>query len=197
VIVTTPAYAAADLVREIDPTLAAMLAQIEYSSTATISMAYPDSAVVRPLDGTGYIVPETLRRPIIACTWSSAKLEGRAPDGHSLFRLFVGGARGAPAVAAPDEELLSLARAEMSEVMGITAEPELQRVTRFKRSMPQYHVGHLDRIREIQARASATPLFYLAGGAYGGLGIPDSVHSGELAAQTAARDLADRGAGVR
>jgi oxygen-dependent protoporphyrinogen oxidase len=197
VIVTTPAYAAAEIVREMDSTLSSMLDQIEYSSTATISLAYPDAAVQRPLNGTGYVVPETRRRPIIACTWSSAKLEGRAPRGHSLFRLFIGGARGAAVVSAPDDELLLLVRAEMREVMGIAAEPELQRITRFKRSMPQYHVGHLDQVRDIQSRASITPLLYLAGGAYGGVGIPDSVHSGELAAQAAARDLAGRGTRVR
>jgi protoporphyrinogen oxidase len=197
VILATPTFVAADLIRETDPMLASMLAQIEYSSTATISLAYPDAAIQRPLNGTGYVVPETMRRPIIACTWSSAKLEGRAPRGHSLFRLFLGGARGESAIAAPDEELFALARAEMSEVMGITAEPELQRITRFKRSMPQYHVGHLDRVRDIQSRASNTPRLYLAGGAYGGVGIPDSVHSGELVARAALRDLGGRAAQVR
>ncbi|MGH7670285.1 MAG: protoporphyrinogen oxidase, partial [Gemmatimonadaceae bacterium] len=182
VIMAAPAYQAAAFVRSVDEQLASALRGIEYVSTVTISVAYPESAVPRPLDATGYVVPRIQQRPVLACTWVSSKFEGRSPAGHSLFRLFVGGAGRGSFVERSDDELLDVVRGEMGEVMGITTDPELMRVNRHDRAMPQYHVGHLDRVAAIRAQVGRTPGLALAGAAYGGVGIPDCVTSGVRAA---------------
>jgi len=188
VIITTPAYSAAALVNDIDAVLSSRLSAIEYNSTATVSLAYALSAVGRPLDATGYVVQRALGRPVVACTWVSAKFAGRAPENRALFRLFLGDS----VASSPGAKLLDLAKAEMREVMRVTADPVFKRVDRFKRAMPQYHVGHLDRVLEIDKRVKAIPFLYLAGAAYRGVGVPDCVKSAEHAATAAARDLMKR-----
>ena len=189
VVVATPAFAAAALLADLDRALAGHLATIEYSSTVTITLSYPCDAVPRPLDATGYVVPRIERRPVLACTWSSAKFSGRAPAGTALFRLFLGGIGRRDFVARDDRDLMDIARAEMRDVMGITAEPALARIDRHARAMPQYTVGHRDRIARILAAAAHHRGLALAGAIYTGLGIPDCIASGVFAARQALASL--------
>ena len=189
VIVATPAFAAAEMLRGLDASLADLLAGIGYASTVTMSLAYPRAAVPRALDATGYIVPRALGRPVLACTWASAKFTGRAPGDRVLFRLFIGGAGRGAFVDADDAELRAVARAEMREIMGITMEPVLERMHRLPRAMPQYDVGHLDRVGRIDSALARVPGLALAGAAYRGVGIPDCVRSGERAAEDIFREL--------
>lgn len=192
VILAAPAYHAAAFIRPVDEQLASALRGIEYASTVTISVAYPESAVPRALDATGYVVPRIQQRSVLACTWVSSKFEGRSPAGHALFRLFVGGAGRGSFVERSDDELLDVVRREMREIMGITADPELMRVYRHDRAMPQYHVGHLDRVAGIRAQVARTPGLALAGAGYGGVGIPDCVMSGVRAADDVLKLLGRR-----
>lgn len=189
VVIATPAFVAADMLRSTDGELAELLSEIEYASTVTISLAYPMRDVPRPLDATGYIVPRIYGRPVLACTWASSKFTGRAPDDHALFRLFLGGATRGSYVDHSDDDLTTIARDEMRGVMGIDALPELVRINRFPRAMPQYNVGHLSRIAKIEAREASIPGLALAGAAYRGVGIPDCVRSGERAADAVLRHL--------
>jgi protoporphyrinogen/coproporphyrinogen III oxidase len=192
VLIAAPAFAASRLLEGIGPALSQRLAEIEYESTVTVSLAFGSARVPRALDATGYVVPRDLGRPVLACTWASAKFEHRAPQGYSLFRVFLGGAKRRIPEHASDEDLRELATREMHDVMGIRSTPVLCRVDRFDRAMPQYHVGHLDRVATIQSLAAGIPGLYLAGAAYGGVGIPDCVSSGERAAAAAWRYIADR-----
>lgn len=192
VILATPAYVASRLLRPVDDDLSARLADIDYESTVTVSLAYPRDAVPRALDATGYVVPRRAHRPVLACTWTSAKFEGRAPHDRALFRVFLGGAQRQTSVDAPEHELRDLALAEMRDVMGIRATPLICRINRFERAMPQYHVGHLERVREIESLAGRVFGLYLAGAAYGGVGIPDCARSGERAAAAALGAITQR-----
>ena len=192
VLIAAPAFAASRLLEQLDASLSQRLAEIEYESTATVSLAFGSARVPRPLDATGYVVPRHLGRPVLACTWASAKFEHRAPQGYSLFRVFLGGAKRPIPDQASDEDLRELAIREMRDVMDIRSTPVLCRVDRFDRAMPQYHVGHLDRVATIQSLAAEIPGLHLAGAAYGGVGIPDCVSSGERAAAAAWRYIADR-----
>jgi oxygen-dependent protoporphyrinogen oxidase len=187
VVVATPAHVASDVLEPLLPELASLLGEIEYESTATVTLAFGGAAVPRALDATGYVVPRKLGRAVLACTWASAKFDGRAPRGYALFRVFLGGAKRPLPANASDDDLRGIAMQEMHEVMGITSAPVLCRVHRFDRAMPQYHVGHLDRVAAIESLAARVPGLYLAGAAYGGIGIPDCVGSGERAAAAAAR----------
>jgi protoporphyrinogen/coproporphyrinogen III oxidase len=182
VIVATPAPVAASLLAPLDPALGADLAAIELGSTATVTLAYRATDVPRPLDATGYVVPRIEGRPVLACTWVSSKFAGRAPAGTVLLRLFFGGARRPELVEQDDDARVALARAEVREVLGAVAEPTLVRVVRWRRAMPQYHVGHVARVERIERRVAALPWLALAGNAYRGVGIPDCIRSGELAA---------------
>ncbi len=187
VILATPGYVTAGLVAGLDPDLAAALRGIPYASTATVSAAYPLSDIPRPLDGYGYIIPGAEGRPILACTWTSTKFPHRAPQGYGLIRAFVG--RAGQALEASDEELLAMARAELRDVLGITAAPLLWRAFRWPAAMPQYTLGHPQRLATIERRLAVQPGLFLAGAAYRGIGIPDCIASGEAAAEGAAQFL--------
>jgi protoporphyrinogen/coproporphyrinogen III oxidase len=189
IIVATEAHAAARLTRYLDPALATLLEEIAYASAATVSLGYRREDVPHPLDGFGFIVPRIERKALLAATFSSVKYPGRAPAGHVLVRGFLGGALGASTLAADDDALLTVARREFTEMLGITAEPVLSRLHRWPASMPQYRVGHLSRIETIEHALAGLPGLTLAGAAYRGVGIADCVRSGETAAE---RALADR-----
>jgi oxygen-dependent protoporphyrinogen oxidase len=182
VILATPAFVSADLLEAIDAELATTLRSIPYVSTATISVAYPVAAIPRPLDGYGYIVPRLEGRPILACTWTSTKFPNRAPAGYALIRAFIGRAGQPDPLQLSDQELLAVAREELRAVLGVTAAPVLHRIYRWPGAMPQYTLGHLDRLATIDRRLSAHPGLFLAGAAYRGVGIPDCIQSGEAAA---------------
>ncbi len=189
VIVATPAYVAAELVRELDAALATNLDAIPYASSATVTFGYARSDVPHPLDGFGFVVPAIEGRRLIACSFSSVKYEGRAPAGSVLLRVFCGGELAVHMTHHTDAELVDAARDELRDLLGITAPPRLVRVHRHARAMPQYHVGHLARLDTIDAAVTRHPGLALAGNAYRGVGIPDCVHSGELAAERAWADL--------
>jgi protoporphyrinogen/coproporphyrinogen III oxidase len=184
-IVATPAYAAAEMLRGVAPVLSDRLDTIEYASSVTITLVYPRSAISRPLDSTGYVVPRIENRPVLACTFASAKFAGRAPDSHAMFRLFLGGANRGEFSETPEADLIGIARCEMHEVLGISVAPSFVRINRFKRAMPQYIVGHRARMAEIAATVASMEGLELAGAVYQGVGIPDCVRSGVDAAKRA------------
>jgi oxygen-dependent protoporphyrinogen oxidase len=183
VILAGPAPLMAPVVKPVDPALAGLLEGIAYASSATIALAYPRPAIRHPLDGFGFVVPRVERRALLACTFSSVKYPGRAPDGVALLRVFLGGAMQAGLLAADDAELRALAHRDVAALLGIAGDPLLARVWRHPAAMPQYDVGHLDRIAAIEAHLDALPGLALAGGAYQGVGIADCVRSGEAAAE--------------
>jgi oxygen-dependent protoporphyrinogen oxidase len=183
VIVATPAPVTAALLADADAALARELASIEHASTAIVTLGYGPGAAPRADDATGYTVPRVERRPVLACTWSASKFEGRAPAGHSLFRVFVGGVGREAELARDDASLVALARAELGEMLGVAGEPVLARVVRWERTMPQYDLGHRARLQRIDARVAALDGIALAGSAQLGVGIPDCVRSGERAAE--------------
>jgi len=184
-IVAVEAHAAARLLRYVDPQLAALLGEIPYASSATVSLGYRRADVPHPLDGFGFVVPRAEGRAILACTFSSVKYAGRAPEGYVLLRCFLGGATNAAMLEGDDATLLARAREDLRAALGVTAEPVLTRVGRHPASMPQYHLGHLARVDAIKRRLDALPGLVLAGGAYRGVGIADCVRSGEAAAERA------------
>ena len=182
VILATPAYVTAELIEPLDPEMATALRGIPYASTATVSVAYPLSDIPRPLNGYGYIIPRAEGRSILACTWTSTKFPHRAPEGYGLIRAFIGRAGLDDVINAPDEDLLQMVRDELREVLGITAAPLLHRIFRWPKAMPQYTIGHLDRLAVIDRRLADHPGLFVAGNAYGGIGLPDCIASGEQAA---------------
>ena len=183
IILALPAYGAAETLSTMAPGLAKELQSIPYTSTATVSLAYRRSDIPKALDAFGFVVPARERRKIIACTFSSVKYPGRAPEGYDLLRAFVGGAL-QPSLFEQDDQAMELCvREELSALLGIQAPPVLCRVHRHPRSMPQYHIGHLDRVGRINEHLTRLTGLRLAGNAYEGVGIADCVRSGEDAAE--------------
>ena len=182
VIIATESHQAGRMLRYTDPALSLLLDGISYASSATVTLGWRRADIPHPLDGFGFVVPQVERRPIIACTFSSVKYPGRAPDGFALLRVFVGGALNEAVLDGDDETLTRIARAELGELLGIQAPPLLSRVSRYPKAMPQYHVGHLARVEAIEGCLRAHPGLTLVGGAYRGVGIADCVRSGEDAA---------------
>ncbi|HEX6650292.1 MAG TPA: protoporphyrinogen oxidase [Pyrinomonadaceae bacterium] len=179
-----PAFVAATLVDDIDASLATKLSQIKYASTATINFGYKRSAIAHSLEGFGFVVPLIEKRSLIACTFSSVKFDGRAPEGHVLLRAFAGGALQPEIFALDESEMAARVEAELRELLGIKEKPLFTEVAKWERSMPQYEIGHLDRVAEIENDLSHFPGLTLAGNSYRGAGIPDCIRSGESAAES-------------
>lgn len=183
VIIALPAPAAAAVLREADQALAAQLDQIEYAGSAVVSLGYARGDVAHPLDAAGLVIPRTEGRKILAISFLSSKFPGRAPDGHVLMRVFVGGALDPAAARLDDTDLLARVRYEAADLLGIRGAPRLVQIDRWHAAMPQYHVGHVERVAMIRARAAALPRLALTGAAYEGVGIPQVIASGQKAAQ--------------
>ncbi len=183
VILTTPAYVSARLVSRFAPRLAHALESIRYVSTATVSLAYRKADLPRPLEGSGFIVPRGEKRSISACTWSSSKFSNRSPEDSILLRCFVGGPGHEELVEYDDSRLVSQARGELADLMGLKATPLLAKVYRWIKANPQYDVGHLERVSQMHASCAKIPGLFLAGSAFEGVGIPDCIHQGQQAAE--------------
>jgi oxygen-dependent protoporphyrinogen oxidase len=189
VVVATEAWAAAPLLRALDPALGDAHDAIPHVSSATVALAFRTAELAQPLHGFGYIVPRVEGRPVLASTWLSAKWPGRAPEGFTLVRGFVGRAGCEEVLNGADESLVDLVRDELRDTLGITALPTLHRVTRWPRGMPQYTLGHLERIAAIDRAVAALPGLAIAGNAFTGVGIPDCIRSGESAAERVASSV--------
>ena len=187
VIITTPAPAAASLLDTLRPGLAAPLREIRYVSTATISLAYPSAAIRAPLAGFGLVIPQSEGRRINAVTITSRKFAGRAPDGYTLIRVFVGGARTPETAELGDEAVLAVARDELRSIMQIADAPLWSRIYRWPSAHPQYAIGHGERVAAVEARLPAGLL--LAGSSYRGVGLPDCIQHAQAAAGAALEQL--------
>ena len=184
VCLAVPAHAAAPLLAQTDVLLSAGLKHTPYESTATINLAYRRADIPHPLDGFGFVVPFIEKRSLIACTFSSVKFAGRAPQDCALLRAFVGGALQPELVELDETEMLSRVRGDLRELLGIASAPLFSEISRWRQSMPQYEIGHSARMNKIAERVIALPGLALAGNAYSGVGIPDCIRSGEAAADT-------------
>ncbi len=181
VILATPAFVSGALLSSFDTSLASDLQSIPYASTATVSLAYRQSDLPRDLDGYGYVIPRREGRKALACTWTSTKFPHRAPEGYALLRVFVG--RAGQDIPWNEKDLLELAKEELNFTLNINVQPLLHRVFMWDKAMPQYNLGHPDILKRIDATLEKYPGLALAGNGYRGIGIPDCIHSGELAVE--------------
>lgn len=182
VVVATAAYHASDMLVELSPTLSRELRSIEYASSAVLNLIYRRADIPHALDGFGFVVPTTENRSILACSFTSVKWNGRAPDDRVMLRVFVGGALQPDVYDMTDEQIECLAWEDLHTYLGIEAIPLMSVIARYPRGMPQYNVGHLKRIATIDSEVDRFPGIALAGNAYRGVGIPDCISSGESAA---------------
>jgi protoporphyrinogen/coproporphyrinogen III oxidase len=183
VIVATPSTVAAPLLEITCPELASELKAISYSSSITVTLGF-DRAVRTALPaGFGFLVPRSEGKRMLAATFVHNKFPYRSPEDKAVIRCFLGGSRDEQALQLSDEEILAVAREELRQILKLNAEPLFTRIYRWRGAMAQYNVGHLDRLIRIERLLKQLPGLALAGNAYRGIGVPDCVHSGELAAE--------------
>ena len=187
-VLATPAYVSAELVRPLTPIAGGLLEMIPYASTATIAMAYP-RAVSGAVEGFGFVVPRAEGRDLIAATWTSLKWPHRAPPDQLLVRCYVGGVGREAILQLDDQALVARVRTELATICGVTAEPGFVEVNRWMNAMPQYTLGHLERLNQIEGALSRYGGLILTGAGYRGVGLPDCIRDGAVAAERVVRYL--------
>ena len=158
-------------------------------------MAFARGAVAHPLNGSGFVVPRREATGILAGSWLSSKWPHRAPEGKVLLRTFVGGGRDPRALERDDAGLVARSLAATRPLLGITGDPIFTRVYRWERASAQHEVGHLARLKAIDARLAAHPGLFITGSGFRGVGIPDCVMDGRAVARQALEKLRSSGAG--
>jgi oxygen-dependent protoporphyrinogen oxidase len=191
VVLATPAFATARLLADLAPEAATELAQIPYVDVATICLAYPRTALGRPLDGTGFLVPPEEGKFLVGCTWSSAKWPHLADDTHVVIRCMVGRRGDSRWLDMDDETIVRRVHGELVEAMGLTAGPVQERVQRWPQAMPQYLVGHQDRLDALDAALRDLPGLYLTGAAYRGIGLASCVANAQRTAKKITEALSE------
>jgi oxygen-dependent protoporphyrinogen oxidase len=191
VILATPSFVVSELLADVAPELRKPLSGIEHVSTAIVTLAFRTRQLGHPLNGSGYIKPRAEGGPVVACSWTSSKFDNRAPPGHALMRVFIGRAGLEDVVQETDDALVDVACGEVFQSLGIRREPVLTRVRRWPRGLPQYTLGHVERVAQIDREIAKYPGLELAGASYKGVGIPDCIESGWAAAERVSRSLSD------
>ena len=181
-VLATPAYASADLVRPLSPLAAGLMEQIPYASTATVSLVYDTQTVQTRLEGSGFVVPRREGRDLLAATWTSLKWPHRAPPTALSVRCYVGGVGRESILQLDDAALIDRVRRELKAIAGLDSTPRYMEVNRWVRAMPQYRLGHAEGVSRIEAALSRFPGLAVTGAAYRGVGIPDCIKEGNSVA---------------
>ena len=183
IILATSSYISANILSSSDPALSEELSKIEFASSSIVILGYKKEEIKNNLAGFGFVVPAKENLNIIACSYSSEKFPGRAPRDTVLLRCFVGGALNKKFLKNNDNEIIDIIKEELRTILHIKCEPEFTHLKRYPNSMPQYNVGHSEILSNIEKLMSNHPSLQLAGNSYEGVGIPDCIRWGEVAAE--------------
>jgi len=193
IVLASPPWVSARVVASLDDALAAELAAISGAGLAVVALGYAERDLGRPLDGFGFLAPRGHGVRSLGVLWDSSMYPGRAPAGHALVRVMIGGACDLEAVELEEAKLVDVVRRDLRTTMGFTADPVFVRVFRHPRGIPQYVVGHLDRLARIEARLARLPGLFVTGNGYRGVAINACVaESGPLAERVLAALTGDR-----
>jgi protoporphyrinogen/coproporphyrinogen III oxidase len=187
VVFATPAFESARLLNAVAPPASSQLASIPYASTAVVFLVYPSGTADALPDGTGFVVPAG-RAPMTACTWLSNKWPHEEYGSRAVVRCYVGGVGHEDLVEESDADLIDAVARHLAAVVPLPASPESSRVFRWRRSMPQYEVGHVDLIDTL--RAALPGGIFVTGAAFAGAGIPDCIRDANATAESVLAHLA-------
>ena len=183
VVLAVPADCAAQLLRDFAPAAAGALGDIAYAGVVSVAQSYSRANVRHALDGFGVLAPRVEKRRILGTLFSSSMFDERAGEGRVLFTTFVGGRRDPDLLSRSDQDLAAIVREELAALVGAQGAPEFCALTRWPRAIPQYTLGHLDRIRRAEQVQQALPGLFLCSSYRGGVAVGDCIKSG--------RDVAD------
>lgn len=175
VILAVPAAQSTLLLRSVAPVAATLLDRLRTEPAGTLTLAFRDHEIRRPLAGYGLVMPHRERHPFNALTVSSRKFAGRAPAGRTLLRLFFGGSRSPETMLLDDDHLIAIALEKLRSLIGVESKPAFVRCYRWGAGSPQYDIGHIEHISTVMG--SLPRGIQLLGSPYTGVGIPDIVHS--------------------
>ncbi len=173
VVLACPAHAAAPMTRELTPGLSELMEQVPYSPLAVVCLGYARPDMVHPMNGFGFLVPRTAGLRLLGALWTSSIFPERCPDGRVLVRVMIGGARDPEALDLSDDELAELVHGEIAGAQGATAAPDFVRVFRHRRAIPQYTMGHLSRLEQMETALEDLPGLIVTGNAYRGVSVND------------------------
>jgi oxygen-dependent protoporphyrinogen oxidase len=189
VVLAVPADAAATLLRPLAPDAAAALDSIEYAPVATVASAYRAADIAHALDGFGCLMPALERRRALGVLFSSSMFEGRAPQGTALLTTFIGGRRNPDLPVLDEGAIAAVAQGEHAALLGARAAPLWQAVTRWPRAIPQYDIGHLQRVARAAAAETSLPGVHLCANWRGGVSVGDCVDNGHALGERLAAQL--------
>jgi len=186
-VMATSADVAAHLLEQSAAEVQVPLREIVYAPMAVVSLGYSASAIGRPLDGFGFLVPRSAGVRILGSVWNSFLFPGRAPDGNVLMTTFIGGATDSEAVTLSNEELVAITQKKLAAILKISGEPSFSNVVRYERAIPQYNLGHTARVDRIEKGRSSYKNLWLAGNYLQGPSVGACVEQALKIAQNAGK----------
>lgn len=179
VVLSTPSYVSAELLKNVDPEISSLLSQIEYSPISVVALGFEKRGLGHDLDGFGFLVPRRERRKVLGVLWDSSVFPNRAPKGKVLLRVMIGGARQPELALLPEDELVKIALKELKRIMKIRHYPEKVKVFKHERGIPHYTLGHAERVERIFQLAKKHRGLYFCNNAYTGVGVNDCTKAAE------------------
>jgi len=186
-VIASPAYAAAEILRNLDRPLSSVLSEITYPSVSVVCFGYRKERIANKLDGFGFLIPYKERRKILGSLWDSSIFPGRAPEGHVLLRSMVGGARASEIAMQDDGRLTDIVSEELKDIMDIKVQPDFVKIYRHEKAIPQYNIGHNKKLETVDNILLKYKNLYLAGNAYRGIGVNDCIENSYKLAETIIR----------
>ncbi|MBI5739116.1 MAG: protoporphyrinogen oxidase [Nitrospirae bacterium] len=178
VILASPAYASAEILRDFDGDISKALSDIPYPHVAVVCFGYKKEKVGHLLDGFGFLVPHIEGRKILGTLWDSSIFPNRATEGHALLRTMVGGAKAPDMAMLADNRIISAVFDELKPILTLKSDPDMVKIYRWDKAIPQYVLGHADKLKLLDDKLRAWPGLYLTGNSYRGIGMNDCVESG-------------------
>lgn len=183
VVTASPAYAVSEMLRSMDRPLANLIAEIPYPSLSVVCLGYRKEKINSPVDAFGFLIPSREKRKILGTLYDSSIFPNRAPEGYVLLRSMVGGARASDLARENETKLAEMVQSELAAIMNIRSTPDFMRIYKHEMAIPQYTVGHLERLRNIESLLQKHKDLYLTGNAYRGIGVNDCIENSFILAQ--------------
>ncbi len=187
VILSTPAYESAKILNKIEPEFSVLLHDIEYSPISVVGLGY--SRLNHDLKGFGLLTTSSSKKDILGVLWDSSIFTGRAPEGKKSLRVMIGGQRNPDLALKSDEELKQIAIQGVKETMGVKELPDTVYIKRWERGIPNYRLGHLERMDKLFKKLKKYDGLYLSSNAYFGVGLNDCVRNSKEVASEVLKNL--------